>query len=60
MGTLVGGCVGCGRTSVGGYEGCGAEVRSGEEIRTVVARNEHEGAEIRAVVETELVRKVRK
>ena len=57
MGTLVEGCVECGRTSADGCVGCGAEVRIGEEIRIVVAGNEHEGAEIRVGVGTELVSK---
>ena len=57
MGILVRGCVDCGRTSADGCEGCGAKVRIDEEIGTVVAGNEHEGAEIRAGVGTELVSK---
>ena len=38
-------------------KGCGAEVRSGEEIGTIVAGNEHEGAKIRVSVGTELMSK---
>ena len=37
--------------------GCGAKLRSGEEIGTIVAGNEHEGAKIRAGVGTELMSK---
>ena len=57
MGTLVEGCVDCGRTSADGCEGYGTKVRISEEIGTIVAGNEHEGAEIRAGVVTKFMSK---
>ena len=57
MGILVRGCVDYGRTLADGCEGYGAKVRIGEGIGTIVVGNEHEGAEIRAGVGTELVSK---